>query len=365
MRDYFMNGEVSPRSTRRGRRWIYAPAVGEGATERVSFSSACTRGRVFDASKVGGVSWLGSARRGAFTNARALPPVASLPELAMGQCVSSAPADAADDDVVDFPAARARAASKTRTSAATLRKRAGLSPEDPRPHPHPRRGNRPGPVPRTASGGRDGDRRRDGPAPTVDAHRARPARGAAPSSLLEASSRRRARHRARDEKARIYAKLRAFADAMPQRDPSAPIAAPKRDVPTAPAALSAAFEAAVAAADDAWADAPAVADLLAEDVVYRTVDGHRAVGKAETIAKMNEAVVKLARRLHRSASSGGGGGGGGARAPRVKSEGPRLEAEGAWVMTHVFTMMLMKVKVREEFMLDERGKIRALTRIRV
>ena len=160
----------------------------------------------------------------------------------MGQCVSSAPADAADDDVVDFPAARARAASKTRTSAATLRKRAETLPEDPRPHPHPRRGNRPGPVPRTASGGRDGDRRRDGPAPTVDAHRARPARGAAPSSLLEASSRRRARHRARDEKARIYAKLRAFADAMPQRDPSAPIAAPKRDVPAAPAALSAAFE---------------------------------------------------------------------------------------------------------------------------
>ena len=103
-----------------------------------------------------------------------------------------------------------------------------------------------------------------------------------------------------------------------------------------------------------------LASLLADDVVYRTVDGNRAVGKTETIAKMNEAVVKLARRLHRSAS-----GGGGARAPRVKSEGPRLEAEGAWVMTHVFTMMLMKVKVREEFVLDERGKIRALTRIRV
>ena len=34
-------------------------------------------------------------------------------------------------------------------------------------------------------------------------------------------------------------------------------------------------------------------------------------------------------------------------------------------MTHVFTMMLMKVKVRETFVLDERGKIRALTRTRV
>ena len=296
-------------------------------------------------------------RRGAFTNARAVRPVAFLPELAMGQCVSHPPADAADDDVVDFPASKARTSTKART---TFRERAGLSPEDPRPHPRPRRGDRRGPIPRTASGGRDGDRRRDSPAPTVDAHRARPARGAAPSSLLEASTRRRARHRARDEKARTYAKLRAFADAMPRRDRIAPIVAPRRDVPAAPAALSAAFEDAVADADFTWADAPTVADLLADDVVYRTVDGYRAVGKAETIAKMNEAVVKLVRRLRRSA-----GGGGAVRAPKVKSEGPRLQAEGEWVMTHVFTMMLMKVKVRETFVLDERGKIRALTRTRV
>ena len=75
---------------------------------------------------------------------------------------------------------------------------------------------------------------------------------------------------------------------------------------------------------------------------------------------MNEAVVKLVRRLRRSA-----GGDGAVRAPKVKSEGPRLQAEGEWVMTHVFTMMLMKVKVRETFVLDERGKIRALTRTRV
>ena len=240
----------------------------------------------------------------------------------MGQCVSHPPADAADDDVVDFPASKARTSTKART---TFRERGSL-PEDPRPHPRPRRGDRRGPIPRTASGGRDGDRRRDSPAP--DRRRARRAprpRRRTLRSLPEASTRRRARHRARDEKARTYAKLRAFADAMPRRDRIAPIVAPKRDVPAAPAALSAAFEDAVADADFTWADAPTVADLLADDVVYRTVDGYRAVGKAETIAKMNEAVVKLVRRLRRSA-----GGGGAVRAPKVKSEdrGSRRRASG-------------------------------------
>ena len=58
-------GEVSPRSTRRERRRILAPAVGEGATARVSFSSACARGRVFDRPKVlvAGVSVARAAAR--------------------------------------------------------------------------------------------------------------------------------------------------------------------------------------------------------------------------------------------------------------------------------------------------------------
>ena len=247
-------GEVSPRSTRRERRRILAPAVGEGATARVSFSSACARGRVFDRPKVlvAGVSVARAAAR-------------RFHERARGPSRRLAPR--AHHGSVRLPPARGRRGRRRRRlprlQGANLhegandlpRARAGLSPEDPRPHPRPRRGDRRGPIPRTASGGRDGDRRRDSPAPTVDAHRARPARGAAPSSLLEASTRRRARHRARDEKARTYAKLRAFADAMPRRDRITPIVAPRRDVPAAPAALSAAFEDAVADADFTWADA--------------------------------------------------------------------------------------------------------------
>ena len=50
---------------------------------------------------------------------------------------------------------------------------------------------------------------------------------------------------------------------------------------------------------------------------------------------------------------------------KMRSEGPNYAGGGVWVMSYTFEMMLMKIKVREEFIMDEQGKIKELTRIRM
>jgi hypothetical protein len=210
----------------------------------------------------------------------------------------------------------------------------------------------------------------------------------APPGLLEAAARRVAASRSPDSddaeqtKAKIYADLKAFQAHLPRRDPAgaerlAAFAAAASAPPEAPAALAKLFEDALLSGDEGWASASAASALLADDVTYRTMDGKVAVGKAEAIDKLNEAVAKLATRMRRAPGGGGGGGNadagrGGKKttsfyAPSVRSDGPRRsgEKEGTWVMTHVFSMLLMKVKVREEFRVDERGKIVELTRTRM
>ena len=230
-------GEVSPRSTRRERRRILAPAVGEGATARVSFSSACARGRVFDRPKVlvAGVSVARAAARRFHERARG--PSRRLPPRARHGSVR-------------LPPARGRRGRRRRRlprlqganlheGANDLPRARGSLPRGPAPAspPPPWRPSRPHPAHRQRRA-----RRRPPPRqPRPDRRRAPRARSAEaphPRASSKPPRLRRARHRARDEKTRTYAKLRAFADAMPRRDRIAPIVAPKRDVPAAPAALS-------------------------------------------------------------------------------------------------------------------------------
>ena len=179
---------------------------------------------------------------------------------------------------------------------------------------------------------------------------------------------------AEQTKAKIYADLMAFKARLPRRDRGrrASRRSPRR-VCRGAAALAKLFEDALLGRRG-WASAPAASALLADDVTYRTMDGKVAVGKAEAIDKLNEAVAKLATRMRRGPSGAGNAGNAGDKkktsgfyAPSVRSDGPRRsgEKEGTWVMTHVFSMLLMKVKIREEFRVDERGKIVELTRTRM
>ena len=231
-RDYALANAARFRLGRRDENGVgFSRQLSAKERRRASFSSACARGRVFDRPKVlvAGVSVARAAARRFHERARG-PSVAFLPELAMGQCVSHPPADAADDDVVDFPASKARTSTKART---TFRERAGLSPRTRARIPAPAVATVAAPSRAPPAAGATATAAATAP-PRPSTRTARAARGAAPSSLLEASTRRRARHRARDEKTRTYAKLRAFADAMPRRDRIAPIVAPKRDVPRRP-----------------------------------------------------------------------------------------------------------------------------------
>ena len=182
---------------------------------------------------------------------------------------------------------------------------------------------------------------------------------------------------AEQAKAKLDADLMAFQAHLPRRDPAGAerlSAFAAESVPEAPAALAKLFEDALLSGDEGWASAPAASALLADDVTYRTMDGKVAVGKAEAIDKLNEAVAKLATRMSRGPMGAGNAGNAGDKkktssfyAPSVRSDGPRRsgEKEGTWVMTHVFSMLLMKVKIREEFRVDERGKIVELTRTRM
>ena len=202
-------GEVSPRSTRRERRRILAPAVGEGATARVSFSSACARGRVFDRPKVlvAGVSVARAAARRFHERARG--PSRRLPPRARHGSVR-------------LPPARGRRGRRRRRlprlqganlheGANDLPRARGSLPRGPAPAspPPPWRPSRPHPAHRQRRA-----RRRPPPRqPRPDRRRAprAPARGAAPSSLLEASTRRRAataRATKKRERTRNYAPSR-------------------------------------------------------------------------------------------------------------------------------------------------------------
>jgi maltooligosyltrehalose synthase len=54
---------------------------------------------------------------------------------------------------------------------------------------------------------------------------------------------------------------------------------------------------ATATADSNWARCDAVRAMLAEDVVYRTIEGQRVCGREAVVEKMCKSVEKIARRF--------------------------------------------------------------------
>ena len=67
-------------------------------------------------------------------------------------------------------------------------------------------------------------------------------------------------------------------------------------MPVAPRVLAEAAEAAMHGGDNEWARREAVADLLAADIVYNTMDGKRVLGRDSVIDKMNDTMVRRVRR---------------------------------------------------------------------
>jgi hypothetical protein len=180
----------------------------------------------------------------------------------------------------------------------------------------------------------------------------------------------------------------------------------ERRVPTTPTTLAKLAEDGLMRGDDDWARREDVRALLADDVVYHTADGLTLEGVERVIDKMCDQTARLAKRMKRSRrqrAEGKEGGGGAAAAasmkqakvssmvfffgfgfgfflfffrsahtrvryppPQIKTSGPTYAGNGVWVMSYEFSMMLMKVRIREEFILEEgTERVKDLRRVRV
>ncbi|EEH53688.1 uncharacterized protein MICPUCDRAFT_41932 [Micromonas pusilla CCMP1545] len=148
----------------------------------------------------------------------------------------------------------------------------------------------------------------------------------------------------------------------------------ERRVPTTPTTLAKLAEDGLMRGDDDWARREDVRALLADDVVYHTADGLTLEGVERVIDKMCDQTARLAKRMKRSRrqrAEGKEGGGGAAAAAsmkqaKIKTSGPTYAGNGVWVMSYEFSMMLMKVRIREEFILEEgTERVKDLRRVRV
>ena len=128
---------------------------------------------------------------------------------------------------------------------------------------------------------------------------------------------------------------------------------------------------ATARADADWARTDEVRAMLAEDVVYRTIEGLRVRGRDAVIEKMCESVEKVARRFRlKTSDTRQGGKAVPERASRVKvrSEGPNAASDEKgreiWIVHYAFDLLLVKIRVKETFRVDKTGVIKAFSRTR-
>ena len=128
---------------------------------------------------------------------------------------------------------------------------------------------------------------------------------------------------------------------------------------------------ATARADADWARTDEVRAMLAEDVVYRTIEGSRVRGRDAVIEKMCESVEKVARRFRlKTSDTRQGGKAVPERASRVKvrSEGPNAASDEKgreiWIVHYAFDLLLVKIRVKETFRVDKTGVIKAFSRTR-
>ena len=133
-------------------------------------------------------------------------------------------------------------------------------------------------------------------------------------------------------------------------------------VPAAPQALSRAMEKALMECDDKWADNEEILQMLHPDMVYRTMDGKTWMGQRAATEKMNHAISQMTVRMRRSAKKSW---------DIVKwrdtwtATEPERKGPGVWVMEFRIKMLLMSIKFREEYVVDETGRIKELTRVRL
>ena len=145
-------------------------------------------------------------------------------------------------------------------------------------------------------------------------------------------------------------------------DPTAEDPTFDEPVPTAPRALSSAMERALMECDDKWADKAEIAEMLHPDIVYRTMDGKTWTGRRAATDKMNHSIAQMTVRMKRSAKKSW---------DIVKwrdtwvATEPERKAPGVWVMEFRIKLLLMSIKFREEYVVDDRGRILELTRVRL
>lgn len=147
-----------------------------------------------------------------------------------------------------------------------------------------------------------------------------------------------------------------------------------RNEPSPPKVISALARLAAEAtarADFNWARCEEVRAMLAEDVVYRTIEGSRVRGRDAVIEKMCESVEKVARRFRlKTSDTRQGGKAVPERASRVKvrSEGPTAASDEKgreiWIVHYAFDLLLVKIRVKETFRVDKTGVIKAFSRAR-
>ena len=147
-----------------------------------------------------------------------------------------------------------------------------------------------------------------------------------------------------------------------------------RNEPSPPKVISALARLAAEAtarSDFNWARREEVRAMLAEDVVYRTIEGSRVRGRDAVIEKMCESVEKVARRFRlKTSDTRQGGKAVPERASRVKvrSEGPTAASDEKgreiWIVHYAFDLLLVKIRVKETFRVDKTGVIKAFSRAR-
>ena len=129
-----------------------------------------------------------------------------------------------------------------------------------------------------------------------------------------------------------------------------------RDEPRACVEVSRAFGEAIRNEDFDWASRDEISSLFAGSVEYMNIRGEYFEGKSKVLGSLNESVRRLSSRM-RSASAKGNG-------TMLKSfmkwtsEGPKYEGcgrkrgESQWIIDYSFKMLLMTVRIREYYVID-------------
>lgn len=129
-----------------------------------------------------------------------------------------------------------------------------------------------------------------------------------------------------------------------------------RDEPRACVEVSRAFGEAIRNEDFDWASRDEISSLFAGSVEYMNIRGEYFEGKSKVLGSLNESVRRLSSRMRSGSAKGNG--------TMLKSfmkwtsEGPKYEGcgrkrgESQWIIDYSFKMLLMTVRIREYYVID-------------